>query len=368
MSVYKRGKKGTHWHYYFRVRGVRYRGALPEAHTKWEAEQAESKIKQEIFEGRFGQLDLGSEKLADFIEKVFLPWAKANKRSWKHDEFRCQTIREYFGGKTFREISPLLIEKFKRERRESTTSRSTVRSPASVNHELNVLSKIFNLAIDFGVTDTNPCRKVKKYVLDNKRYRYLLPEEEPALMAALSGRRAHLKPMVKIALGTGMRQGEQLSLTWDRVDFSRGVLIVTKTKSGKDREIPMNPEVFEILRAMRVKSTGKGYVFVSSKTGTRVKEIKTGFVTALKEAKIEGLVWHDLRATFGTRLGEAGFDAFTIAALMGHSDIHTTARYVRATERNKRAAVEAAMLGSKDVVHKLATRPPRPLALAAVSC
>ena len=86
----------------------------------------------------------------------------------------------------------------------------------------------------------------------------------------------------------------------------------------------MNPEVFEILRAMREKSTGKGYVFVSSKTGTRVKEVKTAFVTALREAKIEGLVWHDLRATFGTRLGEAGFDAFTIAALMGHSDIHTT--------------------------------------------
>ena len=82
MSVYKRGQKGTHWHNYFRVRVVRYRGAIPESHTKWEAVQAESKIKQEIFEGRFGQLDLGSEKLADFIEKVFLPWAKANKRSW----------------------------------------------------------------------------------------------------------------------------------------------------------------------------------------------------------------------------------------------------------------------------------------------
>ena len=45
MAVYKRGKNGTHWNYYFRVRGVRYRGAIPEARTKWEAEQAELKIK-----------------------------------------------------------------------------------------------------------------------------------------------------------------------------------------------------------------------------------------------------------------------------------------------------------------------------------
>lgn len=69
------------------------------------------------------------------------------------------------------------------------------------------------------------------------------------------------------------------------------------------------------------------------------------FQKACELAGIEGLVWHDLRATFGTRLGEAGFDAFTIAQLMGHSDVRTTQRYVRATELNKRAAVEAALLG-----------------------
>ena len=83
-------------------------------------------------------------------------------------------------------------------------------------------------------------------------------------------------------------------------------------------------------------------------------------------AGIEGLVWYDLRATFGTRLGEAGFDAFTIAALMGHSDIHDSS--LCSCDGEKRAAVEAAMLSSKVVVPKLATRPPRPLALAAVSC
>ena len=52
-------------------------------------------------------------------------------------------------------------------------------------------------------------------------------------------------------------------------------------------------------------------------------------------------------------MGEAGYDAFTNVALMGHSDIHTTARYVRATERMKREAVEAAMLGAQKVTHKL---------------
>ena len=163
-----------------------------------------------------------------------------------------------------------------------------------------------------------------------------------------------------------MRLGEQLRLTWDRVDFSRRVLVVTKTKSGKDREIPMNPEVLKTLFALRSRSKGQEYVFTNEQTGTRIKWVKTAFNTALKIAGIKGLVWHDLRATFGTRLGEAGYDAFTIAALMGHSQIQTTVRYVRATERNKRAAVEAVMLNSEGG-HKLDTTQKRPGPLAAVS-
>ena len=54
-----------------------------------------------------------------------------------------------------------------------------------------------------------------------------------------------------------------------RVDVSRGVLILTKTKSGKDREVPMNPEVFEILSAVRKQSIGRGYVFINPQTGER---------------------------------------------------------------------------------------------------
>jgi len=83
-------------------------------------------------------------------------------------------------------------------------------------------------------------------------------------------------------------------------------------------------------------------------------DVKKAFQSACRKAGIHGLVWHDLRATFGTRLGEAGFDAFTIAALLGHSNVRTTQRYVRATERNKREAVNAAVLNPSG--HNLATK------------
>ena len=54
----------------------------------------------------------------------------------------------------------------------------------------------------------------------------------------------------------------------------------------------------------------------------------------------------NFRDTFGTRLGEAGYNAFDIAALMGHSDIRTTQRYVR-VEPRKHEAVQATMLSRK---------------------
>lgn len=150
-------------------------------------------LKREVFENRYDLRQTGTDKLADFIDNVFLPWSKLNKRSWRDDAYIATTLKEYFGGKTFREITPMLIEKFKGDRLKGITKKGTQRYPATVNREFDVLSKIFSLAIDSKKTDTNPCFKVKKLRVSNQRYRYLLPEEEPHLMAALDGPRAHLK-------------------------------------------------------------------------------------------------------------------------------------------------------------------------------
>jgi integrase len=75
-----------------------------------------------------------------------------------------------------------------------------------------------------------------------------------------------------------------------------------------------------------------------------------------------------LRHTFGTRLAEAGCSEATIADLMGHSDPQTTRRYTHATDRAKRAAVEAVRIGRDRLCHNPATKQERPPVLAAVSC
>jgi integrase len=86
-------------------------------------------------------------------------------------------------------------------------------------------------------------------------------------------------------------------------------------------------------------------LFANPRIGKPFTDSKHAFTTACRDAGIKGLWWHDLRATFGTRLGEAGFSLKYIMELMGHSDPQTCLRYVRATDAVKRAAVQAAMLG-----------------------
>src|SRR5258705_2084306 len=77
-------------------------------------------------------------------------------------------------------------------------------------------------------------------------------------------------------------------------------------------------------------------------SGKPYTDIKHSFDTACAKAGIEGLWWHDLRATFGTRLGADGHGISTIIALIGHRDPKTCLRYVRATDPPKRAAVQSA--------------------------
>jgi integrase len=320
-----------------------------------------------LFEKRFGVEEKGTALLSEFLDEVYLPWSKANKKSWRDDVYMLPMLKQYFQGKTLREISAQLVEEFKNNRLNTPTKKNTPRRPATVNRELTLLSSAFSLAVKYDKAESNPCSKVDLFTLDNLRYRYLMPDEEPRLMAALTGPRAHLQPIVTVALGTGMRLSEELQMKRHQVDFLRNIVTARHTKNGRPRDIPMNDDVRQSLADLCKDKRPDDYVFVSEKTGSCIREVKKGFHTACRIAGIEGLIWKDLRATFGTRLAEAGCDAFTIAQLLGHSDVRVTMRCVRAVETSKRVAVEAVRLNSGKVGHVLASWPKQPATALAVS-
>jgi integrase len=191
------------------------------------------KIRQEVFEGRFGGHNIGARKICDFIDEVYLPWAKTNKRSWRDDEYKLPVLKSCFQGKCFRDVSVFAVERFKQIRLTTKTKYDAERSHATVNLESALLSRIFSLAVDLGEAESNLCRKVAKLRLDNQRYRYLLPEEEPQLRAVLTGQRAHVADLVPVAIGTGLRKNEQLSLQVSHVDFSRSLIVVKERRRAR---------------------------------------------------------------------------------------------------------------------------------------
>jgi len=346
MTVKKRGGR---WHFSFQIKGVRYREAIPEARTKFQAEQAEAKARDQVFQGTYGAVQLGNQDFSQFVSETYLPWAKANKRTWRNDEIIANQWAETFKGQTLREVSPLAIEKWKRDRAQSITRRGTTRCPASVNMELAVLSRIFTLAVELEQASSNPCRKVRKLRVDNQRNRYLSADEETRLMAQLTGRRKHLYPLVALALGTGMRRGELLNLSWRHVDFLRGVIHVVNTKTARDRIIPMSQSVREVLIEQRKSQTGdlvfESRRIVKRRAGEGLVDVKKAFVAACQDAGIADFHFHDLRHTFATRLGDAGCNVTTIARLLGHSNIQMSMRYTHASDDTLRNAVEYAQNG-----------------------
>lgn len=323
------------------IKRSRYRGTIAGAQTKQEAKDAEAAVRREVFEGTYGK-PKGDGSFIEYAEQVFLPWSESNKRSWRSDQTKVAVFNQSFAGKSFREITPMLIEKFKRARLQTATPSGRPRRVASVNRELAYISKIFSLAIRDGKTGSNPCRQVQKYEEHNERNRYLTQEEEDRLLSEMSGARAHLKAVVQIAINTGMRRGEILGLRWSWIDFIRGFIHLPSeaTKTAKPRSIPMNQLVRALLTDIRETRESSEFVFASPKTSGSLTDIKHGFVSACEDAKVIDFKFHDLRHTAATRLADAGADPFVIAEILGHSDLRMTKRYTHATDERKRQALE----------------------------
>ena len=104
-----------------------------------------------------------------------------------------------------------------------------------------------------------------------------------------------------ICLGTGTRKSEQRGLKVRQCDFFRNLVVFDKTRSRRTSTVEMNSEVREILLPLCRNKRPDDYVWVNPVTGRPYTDIKHAFTGACFDAKIERLVWHDLRATYGTR-------------------------------------------------------------------
>jgi integrase len=207
---------------------------------------------------------------------------------------------------------------------------------AAVNRPLALLRHLLRLAHEeWEVTDNVPRIRLEKE--PQGRLRWLTEDEASRLLAACrNSRNTALADLVEFCLFTGLRQGEALGLTWDRVDRSRGVVRLELTKSGRRREVPLGLNADAVL-ASRWTDGAKGYVFGSYKWNS----FRSAWEAALAAARIESFRFHDLRHTFASWLVQRGRTLKEVQEALGHQTITMTMRYSHLAPDHLRAAVAA---------------------------
>ncbi len=361
MAVWRRNDTGK-WVCDFRHNGQRYVRTIKFARTRKEAEQAEKVIMADVFRQVHGLDGKKDMRFDDFIADRYLPYAEANKRSFHDDVLTCRVLIGFFGKRTLRSIRADLVEEFKQRRLATPVKvqgknpdlekKGRPRSPATVNRELSILSKIFSLAFEAELVDENPCRRVKKLRMNNLCGHCLTTDEEETLFKGLADFE-WVGQIVLFALHTGMRRSEIFNLQWFDVDMVRETAHVRQSKNGKARAVPMNETVKGMLQ--RLPKTSE-YVFPSPKTGGRVMDVGRQFERAVKETGLISFRFHDLRHTAATRMADAGVDPFTLAYIFGWSDIRMAMRYTHATNATMRQAVRSLDSISARLGNVLATK------------
>jgi integrase len=338
MGVYRRGKT---WWFNFEFQGRRIQESS--GHTnKTAAQRAEAKRKADLVERRAG---FTKKKLAPkFGEHVpqFLAWSKEQHRpkTYELHETNCDTLLRFFRRYWLDEVTPGMVEEFKhariRETRQNVKNGSTV-SPATVNRALTTLKLLYHHAEKCGYFVSNPTKGVTFLKEGSGRTRVVSFDEEVAYMAHAS---QPLKDIAQIILDTGLRPEEVFRIRVENLDFTRGTIFnpIGKTKAAR-RKVTATAAVREFLKR-RAKNAKSPYVFPSKNDPNRpIGSVRKAHDRAVERAGItEHFRLYDLRHTFATRSVSAGVDLPTLSAMLGHTSIQMTMRYVHPAEEQKRSA------------------------------
>lgn len=326
MGVFK---KGEHWYIDYYVKRRRKRKKV--GPSKRLAEQALSEVQTRIFkQEHLGVFDEKKVLFKDFA-KTYLEYVKANKSAGMHRNEKAYLdlqLTPAFGDRYLFEITREAIERVKQTLSEG-------RTPATVNRYLASLKHLLRKAVDWGYLKANPAVGVRKLKEPPGRVRYLSPAEVAKLLEVAS---PALRPIVVVALHTGMRQSEIFGLRWQDVDLTHGTVTVRRGKNNERRVIPMNATLLETMRALKKEAEGP-YVFAGRFEGHRKAAAKT-FGKAVTEAKLTDFRFHDLRHTFASYMMMRGCDVKTLQTLMGHKDITMTLRYSHLSPSHLRDSVQ----------------------------
>ncbi|WP_322867739.1 tyrosine-type recombinase/integrase [Aquicoccus sp. G2-2] len=215
-------------------------------------------------------------------------------------------------------------------------------TPYQANRAASMLSKLFNLAEDWGLRQagSNPARRIKKFREEEKK-RYLSDDEQMRLgnvLADVLEEGSESLPAVSailLLIFTGCRLNEILTLRWDYVTTHH--LELPDSKTGR-RRIPLPREAYDILADLPRRENNPFVILGDTETGHLIN-LQKPWRRIRHAAGLDEVRLHDLRHTYASVAMKDGIDPFTLKEIMGHKNLQTTLRYAHlADDAVQRAA------------------------------
>lgn len=313
---------------------------------------------------------LKSSTLRAFLDQHYQQFVSTHRKSSAFTLGRIERCFPTLMNLPLDGITIRVIESWRSERINASVK------PSTLNRDITALKAALNKAVEWDLIRLNPIAKLEFLKEDKSpNIRYLGAEELCRLRSALDAREQryrternnrnewckqrgydplppldavsfvdHLKPLVLLAINTGLRRGELLKLQWEQVIFSENPLITVTAKTTKNsttRHVPLNKEALNILKLWNEqhRNPASGWVFPSQSKQGHLTELKTAWRNLLSEAKIENFRWHDSRHHFASALVIRGANLNTVRELLGHGDLKTTLRYAHLSPEAKAKAV-----------------------------
>ncbi len=327
---------------------------------------------------------------SEFLKQKYEPWYKVTypKTADATIQVLEQNFKAVFGHTLLSDITLEKVEHWRskqqldrqRVRLKSGKNQSVPVKPATLNRYIERFSAMLSKAVEYGCIEKNPILGIKKLkVAEANRVRFLSQVEYRKLLDALNAREVerrqqrdkanawrkerhrplysdlnkqvftdHLKPMVLLALGSGVRFGSLIKLEWEKhVDITKDGVILKLTpdivKTEKGYEVPLDETTSKVVKDWYQQTyethKGKGWVFPGKKPGGHITSVKNSWKKLLEKAGIEDFHWHDIRHDYASQHVMSGTDLYTVMELLGHTDPKMTNKYAHLASEHK---IEAA--------------------------
>jgi integrase len=273
---------------------------------KW-ARQIEIQLDQGTYNLQPKKQEITVSDAIDRFAKEVTPLKKGAAQEFR----RLKYLRSIFGKYLLNELKSQHLAQHRDARLKAGISGQTI------IHELNILSRVFNIArTEWGYDVDNPVSRITKPKKPLGRNRRINSQELEKILLYLS---AEMKTIVLLAIETGMRRSELLSIHWININLANKTIFLPTSKNGHPREIPLSKAATQILEGVYRKE--------NKLFGLTESTVTHSFQRAVKSASLSDLRFHDLRHEATSRFFELGLNTMEVSTITGHKSLAMLARY-----------------------------------------